>query len=155
MLSLVVKRHGYNRLHVPDVPVNVLKFFDRKTAESVSKAKSISVASDTKNDVGVVETASGLVKTAYTKIEPTAKELLVKYEPVAEEHAASAWQSVNKQSSEEGYKASSYLPLVPSEKIAKVFKAPDPEEEEEEHVQEPVVPSGAEELCTLININTQ
>ncbi|KAL7582665.1 stress-related protein isoform X1 [Lactuca sativa] len=156
-----------------DVPVNVLKFFDRKIAESVSKAKSISVASDTKNDVGVVETASGLAKTAYTEIEPTAKEMLVKYEPVAEEHAASAWQSVNKvplfhgvanaviptagyvsekynqtvqQTSEEGYKASSYLPLVPTEKIAKVFKAPDQEEEEEEEEEEKerVVHSGAE-----------
>ncbi|XP_023736631.1 stress-related protein isoform X2 [Lactuca sativa] len=133
-----------------DVPVNVLKFFDR-----------------------VVETASGLAKTAYTEIEPTAKEMLVKYEPVAEEHAASAWQSVNKvplfhgvanaviptagyvsekynqtvqQTSEEGYKASSYLPLVPTEKIAKVFKAPDQEEEEEEEEEEKerVVHSGAE-----------
>ncbi|KAI3509231.1 hypothetical protein L1887_24348 [Cichorium endivia] len=148
-----------------DVPVEVLKVADRKVDECVTKAKSSTVASDIKN-VGVVETASGLAKTAYTKIEPTAKELLGKYEPVAEQHAASAWQSLNKmplfrsvakaviptaayvsekynktvqQTAEEGYKVSTYLPLVPTEKIGKVFKAPEQEEE-----TETLVPSGAE-----------
>ncbi|KAL7583193.1 hypothetical protein Lser_V15G44915 [Lactuca serriola] len=152
---------AYDTFH--EVPVEVLKFADRQVEESVSKAKSISVAPDIKN-VGVVETASGLMKTAYTTIEPTANELLTKYEPVAEQQAASAWQSLNKvplfrsvakaviptagyvsekynetvkQTNEEGYKVSSYLPLVPTEKIAKVFKDP----ETEEH-PEPVVSSG-------------
>nr|AJC97804.1 small rubber particle protein [Lactuca sativa] len=153
---------AYDTLH--EVPVEVLKFADRQMEESVSKAKSISVAPDIKN-VGVVETASELMKTAYTTIEPTANELLTKYEPVAEQQAASAWQSLNKvplfrsvakaviptagyvsqkynetvkQTNEEGYKVSSYLPLVPTEKIAKVFK--DPESSEED--PEPVVSSG-------------
>ncbi|KAI3509230.1 hypothetical protein L1887_24347 [Cichorium endivia] len=138
-----------------DIPKNVLKFFDSKVDESVNKAKSTSVASDIKN-VGVVETASGLAKSAYTKLEPTAKELSAKYEPIAEQHAASAWQSLNKiplvndvanvitptadyvsekynetvqQTAQEGCKVSSYLPLVPTEKIAKVFKTPEPEAE--------------------------
>lgn len=150
-----------------DIPANVLKFADHKVAESVSKAKSTSVASDHIENVGVVETASGLTKTAYNKIEPTAKELLAKYEPVVEQHAATAWNSLNKvplfrsvanavvpsaayvsdkynqavqQKTEEGSKVSSYLPRVPTEKIAKVFQAPEPETEEE---PESVIPGGA------------
>ncbi|MFS7914503.1 putative rubber elongation factor [Helianthus anomalus] len=40
-----------------------------------------------------MKTAYGLVKTAYIKLEPTAKGLLTNYEPVAEQYAVSAWQS--------------------------------------------------------------
>ncbi|KAI3509233.1 hypothetical protein L1887_24350 [Cichorium endivia] len=150
-----------------DVPVKALKFVDRKVDESVAKAMSTTVANEIKNH-GVVETASGLAKSAYTIMEPTAKELLVKYEPVVEERAASAWQSLNKmalfrnvakvvvptaaflsekynetvqKTAEEGYQVSSYLPLVPTEKIAKVFKAPEGETELE---PEAVVHSGEE-----------
>ncbi|KAI3752407.1 hypothetical protein L2E82_24435 [Cichorium intybus] len=138
-----------------DVPAKALKFVDRKVDESVTKAMSTTVANDIKNH-GVVETASGLAKSAYTIIEPTAKELLVKYEPVLQEQAASAWQSLNKitffhnvakvvipiaaflsetynetvqKTAEEGCQVSSYQPLVPTEKIAKVFKAPEGETE--------------------------
>ncbi|CAH1444235.1 unnamed protein product [Lactuca virosa] len=148
-----------------NVPGEVLKFVDRKVDESVAKAMSTNVAKDIKNH-GVVETASGLAKSAYTKLEPSAKELLVKYEPVAEQQAASAWHSLNKmplfrsvakvvipaaaylsekynetvqQTAEEGYQVSSYLPLVPTQKIAKVFKSP---EQEAEFEPEPVVHGG-------------
>ncbi|KAI7731892.1 hypothetical protein M8C21_010511 [Ambrosia artemisiifolia] len=107
---------AYDKYH--HVPVDVLKFVDRKVDESVNKfdsqvkpfVKQVSVK--TKNlsaevkTTGVVETASGLAKTAYTKIEPTAKGLYTKYEPVAEQYAASGWQSLNQ------------LPLFP--KVAKV-----------------------------------
>lgn len=116
-----------------------------KTAPSAARA----VASEVKNGK-VVETTSGLAKTAYTKYEPTAKELYSKYEPVAEQYAVSAWRSLNqlplfpqvakvvvptaaycsekynqtvKDSFEKGYKVSSYLPLVPTEKISRVFGA--------------------------------
>lgn len=97
---------------------------------------------------GVVGTAAGLAKTAYAKAEPTAKTLYAKYEPVAEHYAVSAWKSLNKlpifpqvaqvvvptaaywtekynkavvHSAQKGYAFSAYLPVVPLEKIAKVF----------------------------------
>jgi len=97
-----------------------------------------------------VKSATDAAKSAYIKYEPTAKELYSKYEPLAEQYAASAWRSLNKlplfprvaqavvptaayysdkynqtvmQTAEKGYKVSSYLPLVPTEKIAKVFSA--------------------------------
>ena len=97
---------------------------------------------------GVVDTASGLAKSVYGKCEPTAKDFYAKYEPKAEQCAVSAWRKLNKlplfpqvanaviptaayctekynetvvSASEKGYKVSAYLPLVPTEKIAKIF----------------------------------
>ncbi|KAL8208883.1 hypothetical protein R6Q57_008295 [Mikania cordata] len=138
---------AYDKLH--DIPVEVLKFVDRKVDESVNKFDSQvppfvkQVSTKTKNlstEVkcgGVVETASGLAKTAYTRLEP-----------VAEHYAVSAWHTLNQlplfpkvakvvvpaaayysekynqtvqQTADKGYKVSSYLPLVPTERIAKVF----------------------------------
>lgn len=104
--------------------------------------------------VGVVDTASGFAKDVYTKYEPTAKEMYTKYEPVAEHYAVSAWRSLNrlplfpkvaevvvptaalcsekynqtvKVGAEKGYRVANYLPLVPVEKIAKVFEDQDGE----------------------------
>jgi hypothetical protein len=145
-----------------DVPVHLLKFVDRKVDESVNtidnhippvmkkvSSRAISaaktapsaaraVASEMKSGK-VVETASGMAKTAYTR-----------YEPIAEQYAVTAWRSLNQlplfprvaqvvvptaaycsekynqtvmNTAEKGYKVSSYLPLVPTEKIAKVFSA--------------------------------
>ncbi|XP_015067921.1 stress-related protein-like [Solanum pennellii] len=148
----------YDKFH--DVPVEVLKFVDRKVDQSVrtietrvppmvkqAPAAARSVATDVKS-AGVMGAASGLAKTVYAKYEPTAKGLYTKYEPMAEQYAASAWLSLNKfpivpkvtqavvptaayysekynvmvqQTAEKGYKVASYLPLVPTEKIAKVF----------------------------------
>ncbi|KAI3770577.1 hypothetical protein L6452_01715 [Arctium lappa] len=164
---------AYDKFH--GVPVEVLKFVDRKVDESVTKfdgrvppfmkqvsTKTKSLSTEVKNS-GVVETASGIAKTAYTKLEPTAKGLYTKYEPVAEQYAALAWQSLNQlplfpkvakvvvptaaycsgkynqtvqQTAEKGYKVSSYLPLVPTERIAKVFNSAEPQ-------SEPVAPTGA------------
>ncbi|XP_054794296.1 REF/SRPP-like protein At3g05500 isoform X1 [Prosopis cineraria] len=97
---------------------------------------------------GVVDTASGLAKSAYSKYEPTAKELYAKFEPKAEQCAVSAWQKLNKlpmfpqvasaviptaafctekynqtvvYTAQKGYRVSTYLPLVPTEKIARIF----------------------------------
>ncbi|KAL7239498.1 hypothetical protein ACSBR2_005401 [Camellia fascicularis] len=102
--------------------------------------------------VNVVDTASGLAKNAYTKCEPAAKGLYSKYEPVAEQYAASTWRSLNRlplfprvaqvvvptaaycsekynqtvcSTAEKGYSVASYLPLVPTEKIAKIFSVND------------------------------
>lgn len=101
---------------------------------------------------GVVDTASNMAKTVYVKYEPTAKELYTKYEPVAEQYAVSAWRSLNRlpmfpqvagivvptaaywtekynetvcYTAEKGYMVATYLPVVPIEKIAKVFEEAD------------------------------
>ncbi|XP_071715925.1 stress-related protein-like [Rutidosis leptorrhynchoides] len=90
-----------------------------------------------------------MANTLYIKYEPTAKELYNKYEPVAEKYAVSTWQSMNKlpffpqvaqiavptgayviskynytvcYTAEKGYLVPQYLPLVPLDKIAKVFQ---------------------------------
>ncbi|KAL3538155.1 hypothetical protein ACH5RR_001521 [Cinchona calisaya] len=117
------------------------------SAAQKAPAAARTVASEVKS-TGVVETASGLAKTVYVKYEPAAKELFTKYEPVAEHYAVSAWRSLNKlplfpqvaqavipaasycsekynqtiqNTAEKGYKVASYMPIVPTEKIAKVF----------------------------------
>nr|AMB19722.1 small rubber particle protein 2 [Taraxacum kok-saghyz] len=96
---------AYQKFH--GVPVEVLKLVDRKVDESVTIIDSrVPPLLKEVKTAGVVETASGLAKTAYTKIEPAAKGLYVKYEPVAEQYAASAWHSLNQ------------LPLFP--KVANV-----------------------------------
>lgn len=98
--------------------------------------------------VGVVDTAAEITKAAYTRFEPMAKELYARYEPVAEQCAVSAWRSLNclplfpevahimvptaacwsekynrgvSYMADKGYGVASYLPLVPTERIAKVF----------------------------------
>ncbi|KAA8545177.1 hypothetical protein F0562_019934 [Nyssa sinensis] len=128
-----------------DVPVEVLKFVDRKVDESVSKLGC---------HVPSADTASGLAKTLYAKCEPAATELYSKYEPVAVQYAVSAWRSLNRLplfpqvarvlvptaaycsekynetvrcTAENGCMVCSYLPLVPTEKIARVFGADEAE----------------------------
>lgn len=123
------------------------------STQAVSAAqKAPSMARAVKSEVqrsGIVDTASGLAKSVYTKYEPAAKDLYTKYEPVAEQYAVSAWHTLNRSpifsqvaqvvvptaaycsekynqtvisSAQKGYKVSTYLPLVPTEKIAEVFK---------------------------------
>ncbi|KAL5706776.1 hypothetical protein ACHQM5_024898 [Ranunculus cassubicifolius] len=154
-----------------DIPLELLKFVDRKVDSSVNelgrhvpplvkspsfsayttaqKAPEVprSVASEV-HRVGLLDTAADLAKTVYTKSEPTAKQLYAKYEPVAEYYAVSGWQKLNQlpvfpqvahvavpiaaywadkynqtvvSTAKSGYTVSLYLPLVPIEKIAKVF----------------------------------
>ncbi|XWS57503.1 hypothetical protein CRYUN_Cryun09bG0179700 [Craigia yunnanensis] len=172
-----VGRPVYEKYH--DVPVELLKFVDRKVGESVSKIdrrvppvikqvsseaistaqKAPGVARGVVSEVqraGVVSTASGYAKSVYTKYEPTAKGIYAKYEPKAEQSAVSAWRKLNQlplfpqvasvvvpkvayctdkynqtvvSSAEKGYKVASYLPLVSTEKIAKVFSEKKPESE--------------------------
>ncbi|XP_052192047.1 stress-related protein [Diospyros lotus] len=161
----------YDKFH--DVPIELLKFVDRKVDVSVNElerrvsplvkkvsiqalsaaqkapATARAVASEVQR-TNVVDTASGLAKNVYIKYEPAARGLYTKYEPVAEQYAASAWRSLNRLplfprvaqavvptaaycsekynetvrcSAGKGYKVASYLPLVPTERIAKVFTA--------------------------------
>ncbi|GAV75231.1 REF domain-containing protein, partial [Cephalotus follicularis] len=165
----------YDKFH--GVPIDVLKFVDRKVDESVTELdrkvppslKQVSaqafsaaqmapvaaraVASEVQS-AGVVNTASGIAKSVYTKYEPAAKELYFKYEPKAEQCAVSAWRKLNQlplfpqvaqvvlptaayctekynqtvvSIAEKGYRVSSYLPLVPTEKIVKAFRDDKPE----------------------------
>ncbi|KAI3760029.1 hypothetical protein L1987_50417 [Smallanthus sonchifolius] len=96
-----------------------------------------------------LKTATKVANTLYGKYEPTAKELYKNYEPVAEKYAVSTWRSLNKlpvfpqvaqiavptaayllekynyavcYTAEKGYPVAQYLPLVPIDKIAKVFE---------------------------------
>ncbi|XP_052182520.1 stress-related protein [Diospyros lotus] len=114
--------------------------------QAVSAARA--VASEVQR-VGLVEAASNLTKKVYTEYEPTAKELYTKFEPVAEQKAVSAWRSLNKiplfpqlagimvptavywtekynqsvvYTADRGYPVAGYLPLVPIERIAKIFE---------------------------------
>lgn len=164
----------YDKYH--DVPIEVLKFVDRKVDESVNgldrrvppvvkqvSAQAFSVAKEAPvaaravasevQRAGVKETASGLAKNLYIKCEPKAKELYTKYEPKAEQCAVTAWRKLNQlplfphvaqvvvptaaycsekynetvlSTAEKGYRVSSYLPLVPTERIAKVFRNEEP-----------------------------
>nr|ALX18624.1 rubber elongation factor [Sedum alfredii] len=165
----------YEKFH--DVPNKVIKYIDDKVDESVTSlnhhvppvVKQVtnqavlvaqtapgvarSVATEVKK-AGVVDTATGIAKSVYTKYEPVATELAksvyTKYEPVAEQCAVSAWRKLNQLpvfpkvaqavlptaayctekynktvqlTADKGYKVSSYLPLVPTEKIAKMFSS--------------------------------
>ncbi|TXG63451.1 hypothetical protein EZV62_010445 [Acer yangbiense] len=114
-----------------------------KLASSQARA----VASEVQR-AGVVDTAKSITSSLYSKYEPTAKELYWRYEPVAEQYAVSAWQSLNRlpifpqvaliavptagywaekynqavcYTNERGYVVAEYLPLIPIERIAKVF----------------------------------
>jgi hypothetical protein len=111
------------------------------------------IASEVQN-TGVLTTASGIAKSVYAKYEPTAKGLYNKYEPEAKQCAVSTWRKLNQlplfpqvaqvvlptaaycsekynqtvtNTAEKGYRVSSYLPLVPTERIAKVFNEEKPE----------------------------
>lgn len=163
----------YEKFH--DVPLELLKFVDRKVDESMNELerhlpnlvkqascqamsaaqKAPEVARAMASEVqrsGVVDTASNMAKIVYVKYEPTAKQLYTKYEPVAEQYAVSAWRSLNRlpmfpqvagivvptaaywtekynetvcYTAEKGYTVATYLPVVPIEKIAKVFEEAD------------------------------
>ncbi|KAI3967618.1 hypothetical protein MKW92_003493 [Papaver armeniacum] len=97
---------------------------------------------------GLVETARAFAMNAYTKVEPSAKEAYAKYNPIAEKYAAKTWRQLNKlplfptvakimlptasmladtynsavsNATERKLPVSSFLPLIPKERIAKVF----------------------------------
>ncbi|XP_008800832.2 stress-related protein-like [Phoenix dactylifera] len=133
----------YDKFH--DAPFELLKFVDRKVGESVQELERHvpsavkSVAGEVQR-AGVVGTAAGLARAARSR-----------YEPAAERCAVSAWRSLNRlplfpqvaqravvpaaahlsesynravcYSAEKGYAVSAYLPLVPTDRIAKVFAA--------------------------------
>ncbi|OVA04296.1 Rubber elongation factor [Macleaya cordata] len=131
--------------HVPQLvkEASTQAYTAAQKAPGVARA----VASEVQRS-GLVDTAKAIVKNVYTSYEPTAKDLYTKYEPVAEQYAVSAWRKLNSfplfpqvahvlvptaaywsekynqtvcYTAKRGYVISSYLPLVPLERIAKVF----------------------------------
>ncbi|XWS31705.1 hypothetical protein CRYUN_Cryun23aG0099100 [Craigia yunnanensis] len=127
-----------------------LSELDRHVPSLVKQASSQAraMASEVQR-AGVVNAAKTITRTVYTKYEPTAKELYYKYEPVAEKFAVSAWRSLNLlplfpqvaqivvpsaaywsdkynqavyYSGERGYAVASYIPLIPIDRVAKVFE---------------------------------
>ncbi|XP_042517274.1 stress-related protein [Macadamia integrifolia] len=131
--------------HVPSLikQVSSHAFMAAQKAPEVARA----VASEVQR-AGVVETAADIAKTAYVKCEPTAKNLYAKYEPVAERYAVTAWRALNRLplfpqvaqivvptaaywsykynyavycAGEREYTVAVFLPLIPVERIAKVF----------------------------------
>ncbi|XP_008786716.1 stress-related protein [Phoenix dactylifera] len=156
----------YHKFH--DVPVELLKFVDRKVDVSVqelerhvpSRVKSAytaaqkapAVARSVVGEVqrsGVLATAAGIARAACKRYEPAAREVYKKCEPVAEGYAVAAWLSLNRLplfpqvaqivvptaaywsekynravgcAAERGYSVAQYMPLVPTERIAKVFR---------------------------------
>nr|AGE89410.1 small rubber particle protein SRPP5 [Taraxacum brevicorniculatum]AMB19725.1 small rubber particle protein 5 [Taraxacum kok-saghyz] len=139
---------AYEKYH--DVPVVVLKFVDRKVDESVTQIDGVlpPIVKDA-TKVGVVETA---------------KEFLEKIDPVAEKYASSAWSTVNQlplvastvkaltpsaalvteKYNQTVKENASFLPLVPTDKIARVFSIPEKDAEKPEPA---VVPGGEEEAA--------
>ncbi|KAK7252162.1 hypothetical protein RIF29_35922 [Crotalaria pallida] len=125
----------YDKFHlVPDELI-------RKVDESITVVRSVV-------PVAARTTVSEMAKTVYSTYEPTARMLYSRYQPKAEQCAVSAWQRLiglplvprvadvvlpkvvyctekyNETvaaAAEKGYRVSEYLPLVPTEKIAKVF----------------------------------
>ncbi|XP_023894723.1 stress-related protein [Quercus suber] len=124
--------------HVP----SLVKQASSKALMVVSKAPEVAlaVASEVQR-AGVVDTAKSVSRTVYTK-----------YEPVAEHYAVLAWHTLNRlplfpqvahiviptasywsdkynrvvcHSAQRGCAAATYLPLIPNEKITKVFKEAD------------------------------
>ncbi|XP_038682483.1 stress-related protein-like [Tripterygium wilfordii] len=97
---------------------------------------------------GVVDASKIITRNVYTKYEPTAKELYGKYEPMAEQYAVAYWRLLNRlplftqvaqiavptaaywskkynravcYATERGHAAACYLPVIPVERIAKMF----------------------------------
>jgi hypothetical protein len=131
--------------HVPSV-VKEAPNMARSVAEEVHRAGVVGTATGlARNAVSRVEPVA---KDLYSKYEPVAKDLYTKYEPEAEKHAVAAWRALNRlplvpqvahvvvptaanlshrynsvvcTGAERGYKVAAFLPLVPTEKIAKVF----------------------------------
>uniref|UniRef100_A0A0E0DM51 REF/SRPP-like protein n=1 Tax=Oryza meridionalis TaxID=40149 RepID=A0A0E0DM51_9ORYZ len=151
----------YDRFH--GVPLDLLKFLDRKVGESVQELDrrvppvvkeapglARSAAAEVRQ-AGLVGTATGLAKSAIARAEPRARDLYTRYEPVAERKAAEAWAALNRlplvpsvtravlpaaaslsaryntavaDGAKRGSAVATYLPLVPTERLSRVFGYP-------------------------------
>ncbi|OMP03286.1 Rubber elongation factor [Corchorus olitorius] len=155
LLKFVDRKVGESVTKIDGRVPPVIKQVSSEAISAAQKAPEVAkgVASEFQR-AGVVNTASEYAKSVYNKYEPAAKGLYAKYEPKAEQCAVSAWRKLNQlpvfpkvasvvvptaaycsdkynqtvvSTAEKGYKVASYLPLVPTEKIAKVFSEEKPE----------------------------
>ncbi|CBI36832.3 unnamed protein product, partial [Vitis vinifera] len=129
-----------------DVPFELLMFVDRKVEASIYELERHVPSLVKRASCQAITVAQ---KAPELALAPTAKELCSKYEPVAEQYAVSAWRSLNRlplfpqvaqvvvptaaywsekynqsvsYTAERGYTVALYLPLIPTERIAKVFE---------------------------------
>ncbi|KAJ4847442.1 hypothetical protein Tsubulata_030686 [Turnera subulata] len=147
----------YENFH--DVPFKILRFLDCKVGEYLSEmdrhVPSLVKQALTQARAGVVDAAKSISKTVY-----------MRYEPVAEHYAVVAWHSLNQLpllaqvvhisvptvahwvekynemvgcAGQKGYTVTPYLPLVPVERIAKIF---------DEGVNGPSVSANGEAMMT-------
>ena len=125
---------------------------DRRVPPVVKEAPTLArSAAKEVRQAGLVGTATGLAKSAIARAEPKARELYTRYEPVAERRAAEAWVALNRlplvpsvtravlptaaqlsarynsavrDGAKRGNTVATYLPLVPTERLARVFAYP-------------------------------
>ncbi|XP_028775922.1 stress-related protein-like isoform X1 [Neltuma alba] len=132
--------------HVP----SLLKHASSHAITVVQKAPVVArtIASEIRRD-GVLDATKSITKNVYSKYEPAAKELYSKYEPLAEHYAVSTWRTLNRlplfpqvaelaiptaadwsekynravsYMASRNYTAATYLPLIPKDRIAKIFE---------------------------------
>ncbi|KAI4349646.1 hypothetical protein L6164_010210 [Bauhinia variegata] len=133
--------------HVP----SLVKQASCRAINAAHKAPEVArtVVSEIQRD-GVVDATKNITRNVYTKYEPTAKELYSKYEPVAEQYAVSAWRRLNRlplfplvaeiyliptavywsdkynrvvsYMAKKDYTVAKHVPLIPRERIAKIFE---------------------------------
>lgn len=129
--------------------VESVEELERRIPSVVKDASAMgrSAASEVRR-TGLIASTAGLAHSVYAEYEPAVKARYAKYESAAELAAASAWRSLNRlplvpqvtqvvvpaaahlsekynqavtYSADKGYAVSSYLPLVPTERIGRVF----------------------------------
>jgi Rubber elongation factor protein (REF) len=148
--------------HIPGV-VKEAPNMVQSVAEEVHRAGVVGTAAGlARNAFSCVEP---MAKDIYSKYEPVANDLYTKYEPEAEKHAVVAWRALNRlplvpqvahvvvptaanlshmynhavsTGAERGYKVAAFLPLVPTEKIARVFAEEEPAAAEMEPISVPI-----------------
>ncbi|KAK9949948.1 hypothetical protein M0R45_005456 [Rubus argutus] len=141
----------YDKYHA--LPADLLAFVDGKVDESVAKLASSQAMSAAKI---APEVARAVASDFQQRSKSMAKSVYTKYEPKAEQCAVCAWRKLNELpvvpkvaetvvptaaycsekynhtvrcTAEKGYRVASYLPLFPTEKIAKAFGGNVPESE--------------------------
>ncbi|KAL7172156.1 hypothetical protein ACSBR2_031783 [Camellia fascicularis] len=146
LLKLIDRKVDYS---INELDCHELSLIKQELSAAQKAPEVTSAVASEVQQTGVVDTAANIRKVVYTKYEPTTKELYVKYEPVGEQYAVSSWQSINRlplspqvagivvstaaywtdkfnqavcYTAEKGFTVAAYMPLVPIDRIAKVFE---------------------------------
>ncbi|KAI4374333.1 hypothetical protein MLD38_012340 [Melastoma candidum] len=158
------------------VPIEALRFVDNKVDGYVSELEGlvpltvkralslVRAAASELHEAGLVGTTKVVIRSMYHDYEPRAREVFVKYEPLAGHyveqacrrlsmlplfpqaamlvgptavHWAEKYNSAVRYGTDREYIVTEFLPLIPTEKMAKMFEEEEEEEPEQEHM--PVV----------------